>query len=379
MTLIFVFITLLYLALIGSFVIGFDKVKLCSLDETKAETSFSIVIPFKNEADNLNDLLESIAKLNYPESLFEVILVNDGSDDDSIKIIDDFLVKRPFNCAQADIVLIQNKRRTNSPKKDAINTAISKAKYSWIVTTDADCVVPEYWLDSYDSFIQKDKSQFIVGPVSYHRTDNFLKRFQTIDFLSLIGATIGGFGIRKPFLANGANLAYRKDLFNTLNGFKGNTNIASGDDIFLFEKAIKRYPGNVHYLKSKFAVIKTKPQPDFTNLISQRVRWAAKTSSYNNLFGKTIGILVLIMNASLICYFILAVFGEFDFETLGYLFVIKFSIDFLLIYKTARFFDQTDVLATYWISSFLYPLYSVYVAILSLFKGYNWKGNYYRK
>ena len=374
MILIIVGITILYLALIGSFVIGFDRVKLFTLDETKTQTTFTVIIPFKNEADNLNDLLQSIARLKYPESLFEVILVNDGSIDDSSEIITDFMAK-----SKLDISLIQNIRITNSPKKDAINTAISKAKHSWIVTTDADCLVPEYWLDSFDSFIQKNETNFITGPVTYHKIDTFLKRFQTLDFLSLIGATIGGYGIRKPFLANGANLAYEKDLFNTLNGFEGNTNVASGDDIFLLEKAIDQFPNKVHYLKSNHAIVTTKPQPDFTNLISQRIRWAAKTSSYKNLFGKVTGLIVLLMNASLICYLVLAIIGEFEFRILGYVFIMKYCIDFLLIYKTARFFNQQEVFATYWVSSLLYPFFSVYIGIISAFKGYKWKGNYYRK
>ena len=93
MTLIIVGTTILYVALIGSFVIGFDKVKKSPLDETKAETTFTIVIPFKNEAENLNALLQSIISLNYPGSLFEVILVNDDSNDSSTEIISDFMNK----------------------------------------------------------------------------------------------------------------------------------------------------------------------------------------------------------------------------------------------------------------------------------------------
>lgn len=244
---IIVSITILYLMLIASFVIGFDRVRAFKIDDTDAKTTFSVIIPFKNEAENLSALLQSLSQLNYPDNLYEVILVNDESDDESSKIIEKFIQKRSFDVvhaersrsSQGDIKIIQNNRITNSPKKDAINTAISKAKFDWIVTTDADCIVQKYWLDSFDSFIQKNETNFIVAPVSYHSIDTFLKRFQALDFLSLMGSTIGGFGINKPFLCNGANLAYSKDFFNELNGFEGNTNIASGDDIFLLEKGNK--------------------------------------------------------------------------------------------------------------------------------------------
>ncbi len=319
--------------------------------------------------------------MNYPENLFEVILVNDESKDDSKVIIQKVLDTKfsKENSTRTDIKILESERKTNSPKKDAINKGISVAKYDWIITTDADCIVPKYWLESFDSFIQINNPKLLVAPVSYYGIDTFLKRFQVLDILSLNGSTIGGFGISKPFLCNGANLAYKKDLFLELNGFEGNTNIASGDDIFLLEKAIKKYPKNVDYLKTELAIVKTKPQPDFNSLLSQRIRWAAKTSSYKNLFGKLTGLLVLIMNASLICGLLFALIGLLTPKFLAYIFLIKFSIDFLLIYKTAHFLDQEEYLSTYLLSSFIYPFFSVYVALLSVFVGYKWKGKYYKK
>ncbi len=381
MTIIIICITIAYLLLIGSLFIGFDRIKNFTLNDTEDKTTFSVIIPFKNEVENLPDLLESISNLNYPKSLFEVILVDDESDDGSMDIIRQVLDTKFSlgNSTRTDIKVINNDRKTNSPKKDAINTAISQAKFDWIVTTDADCIVPKYWLDNFNDFIQKNDTNFIVAPVGYHKVDTFLKRFQTLDFLSLIGATIGGFGINKPFLCNGANLAYKKDLFKKLNGFDGNTNIASGDDVFLLEKAIKHNPEKVRFLKSEEVIVKTKPQQDFANLLSQRIRWAAKTSSYNNWFGKLAGLIVLMMNASLVCSLLFVLISLLDAKFLGYIFVIKFSIDFLLIYKTSRFFNQEVYLSSYLISSLLYPFFSVYVATISVFKGYKWKGNYYKK
>lgn len=374
MTLIIICITVAYLVLIGSFIIGFDRVKTFTIDNSEAKTMFSVIIAFKNEAENLLDLLESISRLNYPKSQFEVILVNDESDDESETIVLKFLSN-----SQGDIKIINNIRKTNSPKKDAINTAIKQAKYDWIVTTDADCIVPKFWLDSFDSFIKNNDTNFIVAPVGYQKVDNFLKRFQTLDFLSLIGATIGGFGINKPFLCNGANLAYKKDLFTKLNGFEGNTNIASGDDIFLLEKAIKYNSKQVLYIKSEQVIVKTKPQQDLKSLLAQRIRWAAKTSSYNNLFGKLTGLIVLLMNASIVCSLAFVLIGSLEAKFLVYIFIIKLSIDSLLILKTARLFNQSRYLSSYLVSGFLYPFFSVYVAFISIFNGYKWKGNHYKK
>lgn len=374
MLIITIVITVLYLLLIGSFVFGFDKVKSIPLEDIKAKIDFSIVIPFRNEADCLPQLLRSIVELNYAKHKFEILFIDDDSEDDSVKLIRSKLSK-----TKIDFSILTNERNSGSPKKDAITKAILHSKNEWIATTDADCKLPKYWLDSFDCFIQKNDSKFIVAPVTYYQTTSFLKRFQLLDFLSLQGVTIGAFGIRKPILCNGANLAYTKTLFTELEGFKDNLHVSSGDDIFLLQKVAHNYPEHVHYLKTESAIVETKPQPNFKSLVSQRVRWAAKTSSYDSLFGKLSGIIVFLMNGFLVCSPLLMLANFISPKTLVYTVVIKFSIDFLLLFKSARFFNQESYLASFFFSSIIYPIFSVYVVFISVFKGYKWKDRAYKK
>ena len=373
MILIALIITLFYVVLIGSFVFGFDKVEEFQLKDIPAKTKFTIIVPFRNEAEHLPFLLKSISELNYPKGRFEFIFVDDESSDESVKLIEKFLKKFPNESK-----IINNIRQTNAPKKDAISTAIAIANYEWIVTTDADCTLPKYWLDTFDCFIQSHDVKYIVAPVTYIKVNSFFERFQVLDFLSLQGATIGGFGIKKPFLCNGANLAYKTSFFNTLKGFEGNANIASGDDIFLLEKAMKKEPQQVHYLKSLHATVSTIPESNLKSLISQRLRWAAKTSSYSNLFGKLTGISVLFMNALIISLIMITAVGIVHPKILVYSFLIKFGMDFLLLFKIARFFNQELYLLSYFFSSILYPFFIVFIAFSSIFRGYEWKGRTFR-
>lgn len=373
----FVIITILYLFLIGFFVLGFDKVKQFRLQDITPKTTFTVIIPFRNEAENLPELLDSLLNLNYPKHLFEVVLVNDDSEDDSVKTIKNQLSNS--QTTQYNIKIIDNQRKTNSPKKDAITSAIKQAKHQWIITTDADCIVPIYWLDSFDNFIQSHTVKMIAGPVCYNQNKGLLNYFETLDFLSLIGATIGGFGINKPFLCNGANLAYQKQFFKQLNGFEGNTNIASGDDIFLMEKALKTDNQSILYLKNNQAIVTTKPQSNLKNLISQRVRWASKTSNYKNNFAKIVGLLVLLMNASLVIGLLLVALGLFALKPFAYLFFIKAAIDFILIYKACQLFNKEELLKHYLWSCFIYPFFSVYIAFISMFTTYKWKNRTFKK
>lgn len=374
MILISIIVSIIYLVLIWRLAYGFDKVSAFKLNDLASKTKFTVLVPFRNEAKNLPDLLKSIDNLNYPKQLFEIVFIDDDSSDNSASIISEH-----FKLKQQNFKIIPNHRQTNSPKKDAITTAIDLAKNEWIITTDADCTLPKYWLDSFDEFIQKTKAKCIAAPVTYHNKKGFLNRFQTLDILSLQGATIGGFGINKPFMCNGANFAYTKILFKAVNGFHGNTAIASGDDIFLLEKVAKTHSKSLFYLKCEQAVVKTNAQPSWKDLKEQRLRWASKTSAYNSVFAKITGLVVLFSNTLIIALLVLCCLGYFSFKTFFYVLLIKFSIDFYLLFKTATFFNQKSILKSYLPSFLIYPFFSVFIAVLSVYKTYTWKDRTFKK
>jgi biofilm PGA synthesis N-glycosyltransferase PgaC len=379
MLLISILITFLYGVLILLFFIGFHWVQPFHVKKVEAKNTFSILVPFRNEAAAIPALLKSIAKLQYSNDKYELIFINDDSDDESVVLLNEFIKKRSVDSTQSNIRIINNSRKTDSPKKDAINTAIHQATFDWIITTDADCIVPEKWLQILDRFIEEKQPQLIVAPVTYNSTNRFLEQFQLLDFLSLQGSTIGGFGIQKPFLCNGANLCYSKQTFFDVNGFEGNTNIASGDDIFLLEKIVAKYPNKVHYLKSNEAIVITKPQPTCKQLLDQRVRWAAKSTAYKNWFSKLVSIVVLLMNMLLIVLFFSSLFSYTSWSFFILIFGIKFTVDILLLFKTTSFFKQQKVLVYYVLSSLLYPVFIMFVVIASLSSGYSWKGRQFKK
>ncbi len=360
-------LSVLYFVLILILTIGFDKIPLFKTENTSEKEKFTIIIPFRNEAKNILELIKSLQILQYNPANFEVIFVDDASTDTSVNI----LKKEIHN--HSNWYCISNKRKSNSPKKDAINTAINLAKYHWIITTDADCQVPKKWLHSLNAFINKNPNvKFIASPVLYKTNGSFLQEFQKIDFLSLIGATIGGFGIQRPFLCNGANLCYKKESFFELNGFKGNDSIASGDDIFLMEKFKSTFKKEVKFLKAKQAIVHTKPVQTISELYNQRIRWASKTVKTKDSFGKIVGVLVFLMNLIYIYSFWQLILGLPNKQFI-FILLLKYGIDYILIYKTNKFLDAKSSLSAYFLTSFLYPFFVVSVVFLSVFKKYKWK------
>ena len=213
----------------------------------------------------------------------------------------------------------------------------------------------------------------IVGAVSYQCKKTFLHHFQQLDLLSLQGTTIGSFGMKLGFMCNGANFCYTKSLFNNLNGFIGNNKIASGDDVFLLQKAVQKCPDEVHYLKSKSNIVITNPVDSWKDLFQQRMRWASKTGSYQSVFGKDLAVIVFLGNLSIVLGCGLCLFGILSWINISILFAIKFIVDTILLSKTNQFFTKKRMRYLI-LSCVFYPFFCVTVALFSLFGKYEWKG-----
>ncbi len=363
-SLVLFFIIIVYGYFILRLANGIKKVPYFTTEYQSPQTTFTVIVPFRNEATFLPELLNSISELNYPTDLFEVILVDDASNDGF-----------QFANYNFDFEVLQNIRKSNSPKKDAIETAIAQAKHSWIITTDADCLVPENWLKTLDSFIRENKVEMVVGAVSYQTNDDFLQHFQLLELVSLQGATIGSFGIGKPFMCNGANFAYSKNLFQTLKGFADSNHIASGDDVFLLQKALNSKDfgvSKIGYLKNHDFLVLTYPCFSFKALIQQRIRWASKTTAYKSAFSKILAVFVFIGNLSIIAGLLFCLFGIIPFWDWYLLFGIKISVDFVLQYQTGKFIQPRQI-RYYLFSTLLYPFFSVGIALSSFTGKYEWK------
>jgi cellulose synthase/poly-beta-1,6-N-acetylglucosamine synthase-like glycosyltransferase len=355
-----VIILLFYVVLILGLAYGFTRSRICKPSGTgQPATRFSVVIPFRNEAENIPGLLESLSALEYPRDMFEVILVDDESDD-----------HYEIPAHNLNLRVLPNLRRSTSPKKDALKTAISVARYDWIVSTDADCRVGTKWLTTLDSFIKSKSVVMVAGAVRFDQEDHFLNHFQQLDLLSLQGATIGSFGLGRPLMCNAANFAYTKSLFQDLNGFEGNQNHPGGDDVFLLHKAIKTMSGKIGYLMSPDFIVGTRAEHNWKDLFLQRVRWASKGSAYRDHFAKICALIVLLGNIATITAAIMLMF-EWTPLLFGIL-MLRVLADFLLIGQAATFLQRK----THWYIpvAIIYPLFSTVAGVWSLWGKFEWKG-----
>ncbi|WP_158638364.1 glycosyltransferase [Panacibacter ginsenosidivorans] len=336
------------------------------------KTRFSIVIPARNEAANIEVCVLSVLQNDYPDYLFEIIVVDDFSTDDTAAIV--LKLQRKFH----NLKLIQLKDhidgKQNSYKKKSIETAISFAAYEWIITTDADCIVKPSWLQTFDAYIQQTNPVFIAAPVKFINTGSFLSVFQCLDFISLQGITAASVSAGILSMCNGANLAYKKDAFYAVGGFKNIDAIASGDDMLLMHKIKKQFPHKSAYLFSEDVIVSTPPMPDWKSFINQRIRWASKATSYDDKRIFFVLLLVYFVNLLLLVLPFLSIFYAPIFFLWLILLLSKIFFETIFMRQATAFFGEQKLMWWFPVMQLFHIVYTVVSGWLGKFGTYEWKG-----
>lgn len=333
------------------------------------KSRFSIIIPFKDEAQNIPALLNSLQQLRYPLDLFELIFINDHSKDDGVVTLTEILKKSAF-----DYAILHCEDNNVFSKKEAITLGVLKAKHPWLITTDADCVVPKNWLQAFNAtIVSNQKLQFLAAPVICNSQNTFVTAYQSLDFLSLQGLTMAGFGHKTPFLCNGANLAYTKEVFTKVKGFEGNFHLSSGDDVFMLQKVATAFPEQVGYVFNPKAIVKTNPVSIWNQVIQQRMRWASKTGKQKNTITSALGGLLVVTSMLFIVLIPSYLLEYIPGWLVVFLMFGKLLIDVIFLKTIAHFFQQKVVTGFFLLSFLLYPFITMAILVGSLLLKPKWK------
>ena len=336
-------------------------------------TKFSVIIPARNEASNIEACIAGIRAQNYPSHLFEIIVVDDFSEDETAQKV----LKIAQQHSNVHLLRLQDFTKDENLvayKKRAIEIAITQATGDWMVTTDADCSVTSHWLATYDAYIQEHDSVMVAAPVAYTNTRSFLSIFQVLDFISLQGITAAAVASGSHTLCNGANLCYSKEAFERVGKFSGIDHLPSGDDMLLMHKMKKSYPGKIGYLYAQDAVVTTAPSDTMGLFIQQRIRWASKASGYQDKIIFWILLLVYLVNFSLLVYLPINALQKGNINNWLILMGCKTLIEIPFMYASAKFFKQQKLL---WWFALMQPFHIVYTVVagwFGTFGSYTWKG-----
>ncbi len=240
-------------------------------DENTSPENLSVIIAVKNEEANLPELFKALGFQQYAMKKVEILMINDGSNDNSVPIIKDY----QNNALQ--IKLFNNER--GQGKKAAVMTGIEKAENEFLIITDADCIPESKWLNDI-TLKMKEGFDLVFGLAPLVMSDKAISKYVCFDNLrsQLLMLSAAKFGI--PYSATARSLAFRKSCFNRVGGFNEHINMMSGDDDLLLQSFVKNKLRVTGLITEKSRVY-SKTVSSLKEFIRQKSRHVSTSNHYN--------------------------------------------------------------------------------------------------
>jgi poly-beta-1,6-N-acetyl-D-glucosamine synthase len=361
-TLVFILFFFLYFLFLGLLIYAWNRgLTNLTIPQSSGQPNVSIVIAARNECQTIGTLLEKIRLQTHTN--FKVIIVDDHSTDGTAEVV------RYFGDQDPRFSIM---RSSGEGKKAALTTGIKFSKEEIVVTTDADCWVEAQWLQSMIAPFRDKETKFVFGGVKIEG-QTFFSKLQSHEFLSLIGTAAGTLWWGFPTMCNGANLAFRKSVFLEVGGYENNFHIPSGDDEFLMHKIHHRYPDGVLFIPDQKAIVRTSAVGP-REFIHQRIRWAGKWSHNLSMLNIMLAMAIFLFQASIILLPAATVVGFIDPYLAAVLVLAKGVVECILLRKVARFSAITWSWTAFLTLQIVYPLYAVFIAVISGSVSFDWKG-----
>ncbi len=365
-------IAFLYVSLITSFIAGWLRLQYFKKNEFSEKKVFlSVIVAARNEEENIENLINDIINQDLNNNFYELIIVNDKSEDKTFSIVKKFSEKYE----NINLISVNGK---DSGKKLALQKGILVSKGDLIVCTDADCRVSYAWLSTISEFYTLYKPKMIVAPVVFYKTEKIFSfnNLQALEFLSLISSGAGAIGLNRAIMSNGANIIFEKQVYQEFNNAFSKEYV-SGDDMLFMLKIKKFYPRKILFLKSKKAIVYTSAQKTVKEFINQRIRWTSKSRAYKDFDVIFTSFVVLFINLILFSNLILGFFDIKYFYFFNLILIIKSIPDIIFFILTSNFFDSKKLLILFIPLQIIYFLYIVFIGIVGNFVKFNWKGRKY--
>ncbi len=334
----------------------------------------SVVVAARNEEKNIRNILSDLVNQTYPVEQYEIIIANDGSEDDTGNIIEEFARKFPN---VRHVLAVPDKTNGLTAKKNALNRGIRSSKGELIFTTDADCRVKPTWIETMVSNFTDDVGMVVgfsqLGDRDY--SYSFFERLQALDFLSLMAAAQGSLNLNWPLAASGQNLAYRKQAFEQVGGFENIKQRISGDDVLLLQLIKKKTDWKIRFSASPKSFNWTPPEKTVKSFLNQRKRWASNGSYqfYLNKFFFLFIVTVFLLNLTVLggtpVYYFLHHSVSIPLMCLA----VKIFAEMMVAMKGGQVYERTDLLKYFPVWAFVQIPYVIFTGLLGSLGHFIWK------
>lgn len=364
---IIIFLTIHYIFFLLKIYLGLNKLK-DKKDEKYANEFISVIVPFRNEEKNIANTYKNLIEQNYPKEKYEIIFVNDSSDDTSLHIIKNFP-----KVENVIIISVPNDYSANAHKKRAIRFGIENSKGEIIVSTDADCIHKKDWLKNLLNYFD-EKTGFVSGPVEFVSDEKLFSKMQRLEFAGLVITGAGLIGSGSPTICNAANIAYRKKVFDEVGGFVYQMSLSSGDDELLMQKIHRDTNYKIKFALDKNAIVSTEANPTVKDFYHQRKRWASKGLFYGDHFLLLKLALIFLFYLSLISQPILGIFISTTFYlTFIISFLLKIIFEYIVIKRGVDLLFNEEILKPFILTEILQVPYILISGFMGMFGNLTWK------
>jgi len=334
---------------------------------SKSKPFVSVVVAARNEEHNIARLLTTLVNQSYSTDLYEILIANDSSTDGTVSIVEKFSQK----WSMIKLVEVKGRESVISPKKNALSQAIDAASGEIILSTDADCQVGKYWIESMVSCFEDN--EMVIGIsrtklVDWSKT-GFIQKFEHFDFLAMFMAAAGAISSGKYFSCSGQNIAYKKDAFEKIGGFEKIKHLISGDDVNLMQ-LFRKSGMKVKFAFTDHSFVNTQPIKNTGTFLSQRSRWTSNMKWQMILNPE---FFIYLVSVFFITFLPIVIIFNYWLLGIGFLLVrVIFEIIFLKFgYKV--FAENKKKLMFYPVWLIVQPIYIIAIAVMGGLNIFSWK------
>ena len=327
--------------------------------------SISIVVAARNEEKNILTCLRSLDELTYPDNKIEVIVIDDASTDNTLKITSNFIHgKIRFRV----IHLEETESDKLKGKVRAMAAGIKLAKGDTILTTDADCIVNPLWAKTIASYYVKDVG--VVNGFTSQNVSGLFSGMQAIDFIYLLFISSGTINLGKPVSCIGNNMSFRKKAYDETGGFE-NLPFSVTEDFLLLNSIQKLKKYKVVYPVNRNSLVFSKPVSTIKELLNQKKRWAV-----GGIETPPLGIGLMLWSFLTNLSILLTPF--FFNSTWLYLLIFKIATDLFVLIPIHQKLGLQKNLKYFLVFEFYYIVYVLILPLLIIFnKNVKWKDRVY--
>lgn len=360
----FIIVALMYIALFVSLAYWFTRSSEKKENDATFFNQVTLIAAFRNEKQHIQAFCNSIAALKWPSEKLRVILVDDGSDDESAMLAEKILRHKGLNFS-----IIPNEGKG---KKNALKTAVNAAPTTWILFTDADVVLPVNWIESMFNCCDTG-TRMVCSPIKFTDGNTWFKRWMQLEFAGLQASGAALIAAGYPVMANGAGMLVDKKAWMQAEARATGKNYPTGDDVFLLHALWKLYPQGIRFCFSPGAIVSTQAPANLKSFIGQRLRWASKASGYKSVPGIALSLFIFLYHVLLLGTGVAMPFTSLAVAPFAVLFMAKLITDAFFFFCVLPFFSIK--FKWFWLplDGVVHTMYIVFIGAVSQFYQPRWK------